>query len=144
MMTAVMRRYHDWARKRDADRHRRRITRLNIPSLAFDDREIVWSHPSGERYRLAWGDVVVIGFLTTDNGPWWDDWFLVFVDTAGTWRCAALREPWPGALELAEHVLGRDGVVLGEKGVLADRAGSDSVIVWPAGLAGGEIPEYGE
>ena len=41
--------------------------------------------PNGPDVTISIGDVIVIGEYTTDAGPFFDDWFLVFVYKTGDW-----------------------------------------------------------
>jgi hypothetical protein len=54
------------------------------------DSKIVWTYQDQTISEINLDDVVVIGEYTNSDGPWFDDWFLVFVTRDGHWK----HIPW--------------------------------------------------
>lgn len=133
--------YRSWRTRREEAEQKKRLLRLNIPTISFDSERIAWEFPDGDTRSLQWNNIALIGYVTYDVGPWQDDWYLVFIDHAGRWHWACLCSAWPGAEILANHVNQMDGVVLGEKGTLVNSTKDDSVVVWPAERAGETLSE---
>ena len=53
-------------------------------SVQINDPVITWSFNEKQLLQLDLSTIVVIGEYTTANGPWQDDWFIVFVDKTGS------------------------------------------------------------
>ena len=54
-------------------------------SVSWTDSLIVWQAPGGGCTTVDLNEVAVIGEYTTDVGPYFDDWFLVFITRTGEW-----------------------------------------------------------
>ncbi|ANE51258.1 hypothetical protein [Flavisolibacter tropicus] len=54
--------------------------------VTCEGRRIEWHKIDGSIISIDLESVVVIGEYTTDNGPFTDDWFLVFVFKNGEWE----------------------------------------------------------
>lgn len=60
--------------------------------LALIDDILTFTPASGPAWHLPLTRLVIIAELTTDYGPDFDEWLMVFVDTAGTAHYAGLTE----------------------------------------------------
>lgn len=85
--------------------------------------------------RLIWSlhmsDVGVIGEYTTDNGPWLDDRFVVFVRRNGTWFEAPVHA---GFEEFLERLSAHLGCPVAS--ALVNKTDFTSRVMWPPVLAG--------
>jgi hypothetical protein len=54
------------------------------------DDKIIWSYHDETVSQTDLNEIVIIGEYTNSDGPWFDDWFLVFVTKDGHWR----HIPW--------------------------------------------------
>lgn len=52
--------------------------------------KIIWSYQDETVSVIDLDEVVVIGEYTNSDGPWFDDWFIVFVTKNGQWK----HIPW--------------------------------------------------
>ena len=107
--------------------------------VQFDDRSVRLARQCQEEWSFLWQDVAVIGYRTTASGPWFDDYFLVFVLRDG--RRYDIPLDWTGASELSDKVEDMSGTVLTARGTLVNCVEEDSVIVWPAQRAGERIED---
>ena len=46
---------------------------------------VLWHHDGDVLLHFQQSDIVVVGEYTNPDGPWLDDWFIVFVFRNGTW-----------------------------------------------------------
>ncbi|MBX3377925.1 MAG: hypothetical protein KF678_13090 [Phycisphaeraceae bacterium] len=83
-------------------------------------------------------DLRLIGEATNENGPFLDDWMLIFACDARAWFEASVFAP--GIFELCEEL----GGVVGGKLVpqLAGSATFNSRVMWPAALQGKPVFRY--
>lgn len=100
-------------------------------AFSFDSSAIIYHAPSGEVVSTPISEIAIIGEFTTPDGPFADDWFLVFVMRGtGQWMkftmYAAGIEMLTGAF--SDHLGCR--VQVG----LANRADFTSRIMWPLEL----------
>ena len=101
--------------------------------IQFDGTLITYTSPAYGSFSIPLSEVAIIGEFTTDNGPFIDDWFIVFVPHSGhDWFEASM---YAGGIEplrrQLSEVLGAsiDGVTLFASTDFA------SGIVWPPTLA---------
>lgn len=101
--------------------------------LRFDGELITYTSRHYGSFSVPLSEVVVIGEFTTDNGPFIDDWFIVFVHRSGSeWFEASMYA------EGNEAVRDRLSAALGSTiiGGLAASTDFASRILWPSALAG--------
>ncbi len=100
--------------------------------LRLDGEMLEYDSPDYGRWKTQFSDIVAFGEYTTDNGPFIDDWFMVFVSKDLEW------------VEASNFCAGRDEVrsrlaeLWGQDGLHEKLWGSTdfaSRVIWPAALA---------
>ena len=100
--------------------------------LLFDGSHISYISDDYGRFSVPLHDVAVVGEFTTSEGPFIDDWFLVFVPRSGDrWFAASVYAD--GTSELLAHLSTILGCALPL--ALANSARRANRIIWPAALA---------
>ncbi len=56
--------------------------------VSFDEQRIVRTLPSGKEESLQWSDLAEITIFTTDEGPWAEDVYWLFMAADGATGCA--------------------------------------------------------
>jgi hypothetical protein len=105
------------------------------------DRKIVWSHKDKTISEIDLDEIVIIGEYTNSEGPWFDDWFLVFVTKDGLWK----HIPW-----YADNI--QELILVLQKHFKSDIEGSyltgsitwDSVIRHPSHLKNQKLNRFGK
>lgn len=59
-------------------------------TVTFDAEEVVRTMRNGRQERVRWDDLVEVGIVTTDEGPWLDDFYWLLLGTNG--GCAVPSE----------------------------------------------------
>jgi hypothetical protein len=54
------------------------------------DTKIFWHINDKNIVQIDSDNIAVIGEYTTEEGPWFDDWFLAFVDKSGIWQSISM------------------------------------------------------
>ncbi len=107
--------------------------RSNSGRLWLVDDFIQYDSAAYGSWRLPVGAVKIVGEFTNDNGPFLDDWFLIFVTAEQGWYEASMSAE--GTKEFLHELAMR----LGADNLLVELAGAtdyDSRILWPAALRG--------
>ena len=105
----------------------------NSGIVSWSDRKIEWQNPEGPGVTINLDEVVVIGEYTTDAGPLFDDWFLVFVYKTGDWDSISIYAA--GIDDLKQHLSTIYNTDL-SKYFLANSTEWRSYIRYPQGLEG--------
>ena len=100
--------------------------------LRLDGEMLEYDSPDYGRWKIQFSDIVAFGEYTTDNGPFIDDCFMVFVTTDLEWVeasnfCAGRDE----VRSKLAGLLGHDGL----HGKLWGSTGFASRVIWPSALA---------
>ncbi len=61
-------------------------------TVEFDDKRVVHHRPDGTVEEIAWDDLVEVGILTTDDGPFADDVFWMLLARDRRTGCAIPSE----------------------------------------------------
>lgn len=107
--------------------------------LCIDGQTLSYTSPDYGNWQIPIAEVVTFGEYTTNNGPYIDDWFLVFVTTDFNWveasnycdGCDAIRD------ELAEH-WGVESL----RGELSFSTDFNSRALWPTEIAGEPLFDF--
>ena len=102
-------------------------------TISFDGSAVVYRTTTDESVSTPISEIAVIGEFTTPEGPWADDWFLVFVlRGSGEW----IRFPMyvEGIETLSDRLSGHLGSRV--HACLANRTDFMSRIMWPPRLIG--------
>ena len=121
--------------------------RSDSGTLALRDGTICYTSEGYGTWELPVDRVRVIGEYTDENGPYADDWFLVFVTSDGSWYEASnyadvqdkpKRRAFEQALE--SHF---KGIILepGDRS-LASSTTFNSLIMWPPELSGRKLFDF--
>jgi len=105
-------------------------------ALHFDGSLITYTSQDYGSFAIPLSEVAVIGEFTNDNGPFADDWFLVFVHRSGKeWFEASIYA------EEVESVREQLSSALGSSITLHLATSTDfaSCILWPASFAGSPL-----
>lgn len=113
--------------------------RPNPSRIEFAAGEVRFYYEDELVWRLSVSEIALIGEHTNSDGPYLDDWFLVFVRGADQWR-----------FEAPVYAVGFDetiedlGTVLGSKLPLrlVRSTDFDSRVVWPPDLRGEKLYDY--
>lgn len=101
---------------------------LDNSTLRFDGKHISYTSEHYGSFSILLSDVAVIGEFTTANGPYIDDWFLVFVPRSGdNWFEASMYAE--GCEELKEQLSAVLGCSLHSR--LVTKTDFASRIIWP-------------
>ena len=104
-------------------------------SVCIKDSQVLFTQNGTELARISISDIKLIGEYTTANGPFVDDWFIVFMTSAEKW------------IQISEYTAGMQEV-LKELSTLfkAEIVGSlfasiswKTNVIWPAGIEGAEM-----
>lgn len=109
--------------------------------LSIKDSTLIYASPDYGNWQIPISEIVTFGEYTTDNGPWIDDWFMVFVTRDFNWveasnYCAGCDEVRD---YLAKH-WGVDSLY----GPLALSTNFDSRAIWPSEIAGQPLFDFVE
>lgn len=126
----------------DSDNHHREASNprrmailshsLGNSALRFDGKNITCTSEHYGSFSIPLVDVAVIGEFTTANGPYVDDWFLVFVPrSGGKWFEASMYAE--GCEELREQLSTSLGCSIHSS--LCATTDFASRIIWPLSLA---------
>ncbi len=107
-------------------------------TLRFDGRLITYESRHLGSFSLPMADVAVIGEYTTQDGPFFDDWFLVFVRRDGEWFEASMYGEGPEEVRDGLSKSLRAEIHLG----LAASTDFASRVLWPPGLLGQPLFEF--
>ena len=110
----------------------------DVPEIAFDGESIRLCNSGKEVWQVPLSEVRAIGEYTNENGPMWDDWYLVFVGREGNWYEVPADAPTvqPMLVLLSERLHAPLGLTLLRSTSLA------SAILWPPRLRGGEFLSF--
>ncbi len=109
--------------------------------LMIDGPTLSYESPDYGAWQIPITEIVAFGEYSTDNGPYIDDWFMVFVTRDFNW------------LEASNYCDGRDAVrealaqhwnVESLHGGLTFSTEFNSRCIWPAGIAGKPLFDYVE
>jgi hypothetical protein len=106
-----------------------------VPELTLHG-DVIRLHKSGEQiWQVPISEVRAIGEYTNQNGPWSDDWFIVFVGDAGNWFEVPANAPsvQPTLATLGDRLHTPLALTLTRSASFA------STILWPPHLGGQEF-----
>lgn len=107
--------------------------------LSLKDSTLYYASPVHGNWQVPLSEIIAFGEYTTDNGPYIDDWFMVFVTRDFNW------------VEASNYCAGRDEIreelaklwgVESLYGELAFSTDFSSRAIWPAGIAGKPLFEF--
>jgi hypothetical protein len=89
-------------------------TRSRRERVEFDEREIRRYLPDGRIEAIAWDDIDEISIVTTDEGPWLDDVFWLFLNKDRSKGCAVSNyaEGFEALLPRMQHLHGFDNALV--------------------------------
>ncbi len=109
------------------------MTQPNSGLIQFDGTLITYSSAAYVSFSIPLSEVAIIGEFTTDNGPFTDDWFLVFVPrSGGDWFEASMYAD--GVDPLRQKLSAALGTSIYGPTLFASTDFA-SRIVWPSALA---------
>ncbi|HEY3500681.1 MAG TPA: hypothetical protein VGK73_38575 [Polyangiaceae bacterium] len=111
------------------------VRKRPIEPVFGTDSEGVWSVSGATQRSVRWADLCAIGIITTDQGPYQEDVFWVFVDRNGS-ECSL---PGSKGSEILERLSGLPGVDYGAVLLAAGSTDNAAFVVWKgeAGAASG-------
>jgi hypothetical protein len=109
--------------------------------LSIEDSKLIYVSPDYGSWQIPINEIIAFGEYSTDNGPYIDDWFMVFVTRDFNW------------MEASNYCAGSDDV----RTSLAQRWSAESLygklwghtefasrVIWPISLADHELFEFSE
>ena len=110
-------------------RQRRSNSAAAKERVEFDEQEIRRFLPDGKTESIRWDELHEIGIVTTDEGPWVDDVFWLFLNADSSKGCAASNDAvgFPALLERLQRLPGfNDEAVVQAMGSTVN----DRFVVW--------------
>jgi len=107
--------------------------------IAFDNKAIVAFNAGVLNWEIEWSNIERIGYRTTGNGPWQDDYFLVVRTKDKPARFYDISLDWKGAKELSTFIDRLPDTKLPPEGKLANSTKNISVTVWPSAKSGQSV-----
>lgn len=105
----------------------KRLGQRGKETVTIDDEEVVRTMKNGKQERIRWDEIVEVGIVTTDEGPWLDDFHWILLGTSG--GCAV-----PSGAEGERELLARLQALPGFDNEAVIRASSctenASFVVW--------------
>ena len=109
--------------------------------LSIVDSTLIYASPDYGNWQIPISEVVAFGEYTTDNGPWIDDWFMVFVTRNFNWVEAS---NYCTGYDEVRDCLAKHWGVDNLSGSLALNTDFGSRAIWPSKIAGQPLFDFVE
>jgi hypothetical protein len=109
--------------------------------LSVKDSTLIYASPDYGDWQIPISEIVAFGEYTTDNGPWIDDWFMVFVTRDFNWVEAS--NYCAGCDEVRDYLAKHWGLE-SLYGDLTFSTDFGSRAIWPSEIAGHPLFDFVE